>query len=167
MPAELGRGLSEEALGPSSHALGSGLPRSESARQAVEEAILDEGRAARLALARRTAREALTDPGAISARRLSRLGPDGLARFIRELRHEARTAVGQNPIGSGARSAGANPVASRPRLPAKPAAAGIEGWWCACREDAPGFEARARRWGYATGALLAAVCVALLRLSNF
>lgn len=167
MPADLSRGRPEKTLRPSTHAPGSGLPRSASAREAVEEAILDEGRAARLALARRTAREALTDPGAISARRLSRLGPDGLARLIGELRHEARRAVGQKPIGNGERSAGARPVKSRPQRPAKPAAARIEGWWCACREDAPGFEARARRWGYATGALLAAVCVALLRLSNF
>lgn len=167
MPADLSRGRPEEALGPSTHAPGSGLPRSASSREAVEEAILDEGRSARLALARQTAREALTDPGAISARRLRRLGPDGLARFIRELRREARSAVGQNPIGSEERLAGATPVESRPRRPAKPAVARIEGWWSACREDAPGFEGRARRWGYATGALLAAVCVALLRLSNF
>ena len=167
MPADTGRGRPEGDLGSSSHDPGSRLPRLASARQAVEEAILDEGRAARLALARRTAREALTDPGAISARRLSRLGPDGLARFIKELRREAGTAVARNPIGNGERSAGARPGGSRLRRPAKPGAARIEGWWRACQEDAPGFEARARRWGYATGALLAAVCLTLLRLTKF
>ncbi|WP_181017463.1 hypothetical protein [Methylobacterium sp. V23] len=49
----------------------------------------------------------------------------------------------------------------------KPSVARIEGWWRSCREDAPGFEARARRWGYATGAMIAAACLVLLRLTMF
>ncbi len=138
-----------------------------SARQAIENAILDEGRAARLALARRTAQEALLNPGAITARRLNRLGPDGLSRFIEEMRLGARSTLGQSVPQSRERTARANPDGTQPPRYAKPSVARIEGWWRTCREGAPGFEARARRWGYATGAVLAAICVALLRQTKF
>lgn len=57
------------------------------ARKAAEAAILRDGEAARLALARQTALKALTDPGVLTAKRLARLGSDGVARFVAELRH--------------------------------------------------------------------------------
>lgn len=120
-------------IAPGSLASGSvGLHR-ETSRWAAEERILREGEAARLALARRTAREALADPAILDAKRLGRLGPDGLARFIAELRHGALGTTGQADVPASTTGDSARPSppggaggASTPRvLPnAAPSAAG-------------------------------------------
>jgi hypothetical protein len=125
------RGAQTNLVAPASVASGSVGPQREISR-AAEARILREGEAARLALGIRTAREALTDPGVLDAKRLGRLGRDGLARFIAELRHGA-LGTGR-PIGPPAStparpgpSGGADErVSTPPTVPdaAPPAAAG-------------------------------------------
>lgn len=81
------------------------------ARKAVEAAILREGEVARLALARQTALKALTDPGVLTAKRLARLGSDGLARFVAELRHASLVNVRQGSKSAPAARSGVSAVA--------------------------------------------------------
>ena len=62
-----------------------------------EDAILREGIEARRRLGRQVAQEALADPAGLTPERLRRLGPEGLQRFVVELRRsgldvKARTA---------------------------------------------------------------------------
>lgn len=82
------------------------------ARKETEAAILRDGEAARLALARQTALKALTDPGVLTAKRLARLGSDGLARFIAELRHASLVNVRQGSPSTPAARSGTSVAAS-------------------------------------------------------
>ncbi len=76
------------------------------AQKAAEAAILREGEAARLALARQTALKALTEPDVLTAKRLARLGSDGLARFVAELRHASLVNVRQGSASAPAARSG-------------------------------------------------------------
>lgn len=85
------------------------------ARKATEAAILREGEAARLALARQTAHKVLTDPGVLTAKRLARLGSDGLARFVAELRHASLAQVRPGSASASAARSGTHTAASDQR----------------------------------------------------
>jgi hypothetical protein len=156
----------------------SSAPRGATVRGAAEQRILREGEAARLALAQRTALEVLAKPSVLDAKRLSRLGPDGLARFVAELRASAlglaqpavsppaAPAASRPPPKTSDRAAG-TPAASvlpavrsagatRPALAQGPTApaprrAEFAGWWLSQRTGQTGFETQARRWGVLAG----------------
>lgn len=81
-----------------------------------EAEILHAGAIERLELARLTARKALADPTSLTQERLARLGQDGVARFVVELR-QAVLGVGPEP-GRSVQAAQARPVdAAKPRVP--------------------------------------------------
>ena len=138
------------------------------ARVAAEQRILREGEAARLALAQRTALEVLAEPGVLDAKRLRRLGTEGLACFVAELRAAA--------LGSAQPAAPAAPpvqlAEAPPRAPARrPAAPALRraeftGWWLSQRAGRAGFEAQARRWGVLAGLVPLLASLAWLALSH-
>ena len=161
--------------------------------ETAEERILREGEAARLALARRTAREALAEPGVLDAKRLSRLGPDGLARFAAEL---CQLALGtrQPPVapssstrqgsslgkadrrstdsanasaGAVNRPAGAvrRAAATRPAAPAFRRAK-FAGWWQWQKDNRARFEVRAWCWGAVAGLIAILAGLAWLALTH-
>lgn len=139
----------------------------------IESAILRDGTAARLALARQTALKALSDPGVLTPKRLSRLGSDGVARFVDELRRSALGGVKQEssskpaaPANSKGAAASAKAKTSARAQPIDTKTIGvatIAGWWQSTSEGAPHFEAQARRHGWLAGSLVMLACLALLR----
>ena len=92
---DAGQGEDKEASGPTpSQASAERRPETD------EDAILREGRDARRQLGQRMARAALNDPQALTAKRLQRLGPEGLQRFVAEL----RSGLGDEPQSASTRS---------------------------------------------------------------
>ncbi|MFL1873614.1 hypothetical protein ACIKT0_00015 [Hansschlegelia beijingensis] len=91
------------------------------ARARAEEAILREGEAERLKLARRLAKAVLTDPAELTAQRLRRIGEDGLKLLITELRepiffrtdHDLEWKAPE-PTAAARKAVGANQARSRP-----------------------------------------------------
>ncbi len=159
-------------------------------RVAAEQRILREGEAARLALAQRTALEVLAKPGVLDAKRLSRLGPNGLARFVAELRASA-LGLAQPAVSPPAASrpspktsdrAAGTPAdsvlpavrsagATRPALARRPTAptlrrAEFAGWWLSQRTGQAGFETQARRWGVLAGIVPILASLAWLALTR-
>lgn len=165
------------------------------ARKAAEAEILREGEAARLALARQTALKALTEPDVLTAKRLARLGSDGLARFVAELRHASLVNARQGSASAPAARSGTSVAAPgqrngrsgsadrsgpgeaaarvKPNAPAPGpvksktiGVATIPGWWRSTREGAPHFEEQARRGGIFAGGLVLAACLLLLAFTR-
>ncbi len=138
-------------------------PRAD-ARKAAEAAILRDGEAARLALARQTALKALTDPSVLTAKRLARLGSDGVARFVDELR---RAALGHasrpNPS---EHVAGAKPKKPEPRRTKSISVAALSGWWQSTSEGTPHFEAKARSDAWFAGGLALSLSLVLLLIAR-
>lgn len=148
-------------------------------RDAAEAAILKDGKAARFALARQTALKAMSDPGVLTPKRLARLGADGMAHFVDELRQAAlgsakhdsanKPATRLSSMAAVASVKGKEPA----RYPAKPVdsktigVATIAGWWRSTSEGAPHFEAQARRHGWLAGSLAMLACLALLQCTVF
>ena len=137
------------------------------ARKAAEAAILRDGEAARLALARQTALKVLTDPNVLTAKRLARLGSDGVARFVDELRRAT--------LGQASRPDPVKHVAgTKPEKPNKPelrrtkpiGVAAIFGWWQSTSEGAPHFEAKARSDAWFAGGLTLSLSLVLLLVSR-
>jgi hypothetical protein len=137
------------------------------AHKAAEAAILRDGEAARLALARQTALKVLTDPGVLTTKRLARLGSDGVARFVEELRRAA--------LGQASRPDPVKHVAgTKPEKPNKPelrrskpiGVAAISGWWQSTGEGAPHFEAKARSDAWFAGGLILSISLVLLLVTR-
>lgn len=136
-------------------------------REAAEAAILRDGEAARLMLARQTALKVLADPGVLTTKRLARLGSDGVARFVEELRRAA--------LGHASRPGSVKHVAgTKPEKPNKPelrrtkpiGVAAISGWWQSTGEGAPHFEAKARSDAWFAGGLALSISLVLLLVTR-
>lgn len=146
-----------------------------------EAEILRVGAIERRDLARLTARKALADPTVLTPQRLARLGRDGLARFVVELRHGALgepaqprrpvpTSVAQpvastkphptNAAPSNTNTAKPKPKAAPPTT--TPSVGRIAGWWLNIRLDELRIDGTARRWGYAAGFVSLTLAVALI-----
>lgn len=147
-----------------------------------EEHNLEEGQRARRELGIATARAALADPRSVDPKRLRRLGQDGMAAFLAELRGHlpgrerrglvpaARSRVAREPDATSpipavpSRSAGpsSNPTArkAKPARPLHP----VEGWWK--RPPKPAFERTAFRQGLILGAFLILALVHAFLLSG-
>jgi hypothetical protein len=151
-----------------------------------EAEILRAGVAERLELARQTAHEALADPTTLTPTRLARLGRDGLAQFVAELRRatfgqvakprrtEAATPAAPVPVPrhSSAAQRRATDATSRSKLEptAAPDAAfrptprvgRIAGWWQSIDLDDVRIDASARKYGYCAGFITLVATVSLL-----
>lgn len=167
-----GRGPASQQPAPSTR------PPAPTAREAAEAAILQDGKAARLALARQTALKALSDPGVLTPKRLARLGADGMARFVDELRRATLVGAKHDSSSKPATESNSKEAAASAktetsrRSPAKPAVsktigvATIAGWWQSTSEGAPHFEARARRLGLVAGGGVAVAFLLLLAVTR-
>ena len=161
--------------------------------QIDERANLEEGRAARRELALRTAREVIATPNILDGKRLSRLGQDGVALFVAELRRTlpgpgkaepnspppGSMAVAAKPRRSSASASMDRPASARPAGQAEPKRAGkaasvkartapldgVAGWWAAAAT--PPFEQTAYRRGLILGAFLILILTPLFLASGF
>lgn len=159
-----------------------------------EDAVLREGRDARRQLGQRMARAALNDPRALTAKRLQRLGPEGLQRFVAELRSELgdepqsastrsvsaptnstakpATPAGQSKAGGAAGGGGRSPPprpsaqGAFPEPPRPNDATAFQGWWLTCREGRWRFEVKAVLYGLLVGTTTLLLSLGLLALTR-